>query len=371
VLAALNGCAVIRAGGFQLGSIEDWLNRVRTVRATHVITVPTIWAMIDNYAAHDDYFDAPECQALLSVAAKLPAPLWQRLETRFKRPLFNQYGLTETVASALYAGPHPEMGAPGTIGNPIDCEARIDPAAATEGELQLRGDQVFAGYWRDDVRTAASFTTDGWFKTGDLAQQRGDGSFEILGRLKTVIMSGGFLIRPDEIDEVMIQHPQITESVTLAMLDEMFGEVPVTAVVASTAVPENDLTAHARQYLEPRKVPKRIITLDAIPRGDAGKPNLASLRARFDEATAGHAPDRSSSATADAVLASAADVFRVSLGQLSLRTGQGDVPGWDSFSQILLVLAVEQSLAVRIPAARVAAVRTLGDLVKTVEALRP
>jgi long-chain acyl-CoA synthetase len=370
LLAAFNGCALIRSGGFQLGSIEAWLNRVRTTRATHVITVPTIWAMIDSYAAHDDYFDAPECVALSSVAAKLPEPLWQRLETRFGKPMFNQYGLTETVTSAVYAGPHPEMGAFGTIGKPIDCEARIDPAMTGVGELQLRGDQIFSGYWQDPARTAASFVDGGWLKTGDLAQMQDDGSFQILGRLKTVIMSGGFLIRPDEIDEAMLLHPSVQESVTVALPDAMFDEVPVTAIVTRSAIAENALTDHARLHLEKRKVPKRIIIMDAIPRGDAGKPQLGALRERLAQAMASHTAGRSTDATQEAVLAAAADVFRVAPALLSLRTAQGDVPGWDSFSQISLVLAVEQALGIRIPASRVAVTRTLGDLVRIVEDLR-
>ena len=373
VLAALNGCAVIRSGGFQIGRIEAWLNRVRATRATHVITVPTIWSMIDSYAAHDDYFDAPDCGHLMSVAAKLPEPLWQQLETRFKRPVFNQYGLTETVASALYAGPHPEMGAFGTVGKPIDCEARIDPAtnaADGAGELQLRGDHVFAGYWGDPERTAASFTDDGWLKTGDLALLRSDDSFEILGRIKAVIMAGGFLIHPDEIDEVMLQHPAVAESATVGMADAMFDEVPVTAVVTRSPIDENALTEHARTLLEPQKVPKRIIMLETIPRGESGKANLAALRAALEQALDAAAPDRSADETHRAVLAAAADVFRVSPDVLSLRTAQGDIAGWDSCSQLSLVLTVEQSLGVRIPASRIAVIRTLGDLVKAVEDLR-
>ena len=370
LMAALNGCALIRSGGFQLGQIEPWLNRVRTTRSTHVITVPTIWAMIDSYAAHDDYFDAAECRALMSVAAKLPEPLWHRLEARFKRPVFNEYGLTETVASAIYAGSHAEMGAFGTIGKPVDCEARIDPMADGVGELQLRGANVFTGYWRNPERTAASFVDGQWFKTGDLAQQRADGSFEILGRLKSVIMSGGFLIHPDEIDEAMLRHPLVQESVTVAVNDPMFDEVPVTAVVLRGEVDEVDLTAHARTFLEPRKVPKRIIALPSIPRGDSGKAKLAELQTFLEQAMPKVGADRHADATLLAVISAAASVFRVSPSALTSRTAQGDVPGWDSFSQISLVLTVEDIFGIRIPASRVATIRTLGDLVAVVGTLR-
>ena len=191
-LALANRACLIRAGGFQIGHLEPWLETVRKERATHFITVPTIWAMIDKYAGHDDYFDAPEFKSLQSVAAKFPEELWGRLEARFDLPIANHYGLTETVASALYAGPHPEMGAFGTVGLPIDCEARIAPGSTDpkEGELQLRGDNIFPGYWRNPERTAQTFTDDGWMKSGDLARLLDDGSYQILGRIKTVIMMG-------------------------------------------------------------------------------------------------------------------------------------------------------------------------------------
>lgn len=370
LLALTNGCAVIRSGGFTLPGIETWLNRVRQQRATHVITVPTVWAMIDAYAQHDDYFDAAECQLLISVAARLPDDLWSRLETRFRRPLCNQYGLTETVASALYAGSCSEMGPVGTIGLPVDCEARIAPGSTPpdEGELQLRGDNVFPGYWEDAVRTAATFTADGWMKTGDLARRQGDGSYAILGRLKLVIMMGGFLIRPDEIDEAMLACPGVEESVTVAVEDELFGEVPFTAVVCSRPITETELTAHARHRLESRKVPKRIVSVDAIPRGISGKPNIAEVRALLLGRTRAPAMDSSADlGVAETVLSVAADVFRVLPGALTVASAPGDVAGWDSFSQLNFLMAVEERFKITIPASRIAAIRSIGDMVAAVK----
>jgi long-chain acyl-CoA synthetase len=373
VMALANRCAAIRSGGFTLAGMEKWLGRVRQMRASHVITVPTIWAMIDAYAGHDDYFDAPECTHLMSVAAKLPEDLWARLESRFERPVYNQYGLTETVASALYAGPQAEMGAFGTVGRAVDCEARIDPeAAGPEGELQLKGAHIFPGYWQDPERTRASFTADGWLKTGDLARSREDGSFEVLARIKSVIMMGGFLIRPDEIDEAMLRHPAVRESVTVGIEDAMFDEVPVTAVVLRDQASEEELTAHARAYLESQKVPKRIVAMSAIPRGDSGKARLAELRGLLEEAALGG----TSQAAGDGedlesqVIALAADVFRVDPEQLSLQSRGGSVPGWDSFSQLNFLMAAEDCFKVAVPASLVAQIETIADMVKAIKQLR-
>lgn len=368
VLAAWTGSTVIRAGGFHVQRMEDWLAMVRQHRATHVVTVPTVWAMIDAYAAHDDYFDAPECKILMSVAAKLPSDLWDRIEERFCRPLVSHYGLTETVASALYAGDWPGLGARYTAGLPIDCAARI-AGGAPQGELELQGDNVFAGYWRNPERSAACFTSDGWFRTGDLAERLGNGSYTIVGRLKSVIMSGGLLIRPDEIDEAMLRHAAVLESATIAGPDDVFGEIGVTAIVLreGAAATQTDLTEHLRLQVEPHKVSKHLVILPAIPRGLSGKVNIAALRELVTAqlAKVGDAqcdmPD-----VAAAVLAIAARVFRVAPDSLTLRSVPDDVAGWDSFTHINLIMAVEEHFDCRISARQVSGLRNLGDLAAVV-----
>lgn len=368
VLAAWTGSTVIRAGGFSLQRIEDWLGIVRQYRATHVLTVPTVWAMIDAYAAHDDYFDAQECRVLMSVAAKLPSDLWDRIEARFHRPLVSHYGLTETVASALYAGDWPGLGARHSAGLPVDCAARI-AGGAPQGELELQGDNVFAGYWRNPERSAASFTADGWFRTGDLAERLKNGSFSIVGRLKSVILSGGLLIRPDEIDEAMLRHVAVLESATIALPDNVFGEIGVTAVVLRDGADatQNDLAGHLRLQVESRKVSKHVVILPEIPRGLSGKVNIASLRELVSvlmEKVGDARCDKPN--VAAEVLAIAARVFRVAPDSLSLRSSPNDVVGWDSFNHINLIISVEQHFACRINAREVSGLRNLGDLAAVV-----
>ena len=322
----------------------------------------------DRYARHDDYFDAPEFKMASSVAAAFAPALWARLEARFAIPITNQYGLTETVASALYAGAHPEAGKRGTIGRPVDCEARIAPLNGTsdEGELQLRGANIFAGYWRNPARTQETFTDDGWMRTGDLARQNPDGSFEITGRLKTVIMTAGFLIRPQEIDEAMLKHPSVVSSTTVGMADAIFDEVPMTVVMLDGVADEAALTAHARLHLEPLKVPKRIVTVAEIPLGAAGKPRLDRVKELIIAALATSTDVASLDVSAEAVLAVAADIFRAKASELSLRSTPDMVAGWDSFTQISLILALEDRFGCRIPTARAAAIRSLADALAAV-----
>lgn len=363
LLALATGATVVRAGGFSVARLEDWLNALRRTKATHFLTVPTIWALLDRYAQHDDYFDGPEFEMASSVAAAFAPALWKRLENRFNIRIINQYGLTETVASALYAGHHPDAGSTGTIGRPVDCEARIMPQnnSAEDGELQLRGVNIFAGYWRDANRTNDTFTNDGWMRTGDLARQRDDSSFEITGRLKTVIMSAGFLIRPEEIDEALHRHPNVVSSATVGMPDDAFDEVPMSVVRVDGNTSETDLTAHARQHLELLKVPKRIIVVPEIPLGAAGKPNLDQVTALILAALNTKPENPHATLGADTVLAVASDIFRVRISDLSMRSTPDTVAGWDSFTQISLIMALEESFGRRIPTARAAAIRSLAD----------
>lgn len=381
LLAVASGGALIRPGAFSVPGIEDWLHSLRQFRATHFITNPTVLALVDRYAAHSDYFDAPEFQAILSSAAVLRPDLWTRFQDRFNRPLFNIYGMTETVANATYAGDHPEFGLIGTIGLPIDCEARLAspdgvPLGAGDdqtGELQLRGENIFHGYWKNPTRTAETFTEDGWMRTGDLAKKRDDGSFEILGRLKTAINSGGTLVRPEEIDEVLLNHPAVQDSVTVGFPDPDFDEIPVSAIVLDSNLPPVDeatLTAHCRDRLEALKVPKKMVILDRIPRGDSGKPKLDELRTMINqelEPDVGDTADQAAGTLQDQVIAAAAKVFRVDPGALELDSSPETVKGWDSFTQINLVISIEGAFNVRFPAATVSRIRKIGDLVDAVK----
>ena len=99
------------------------------------------------------------------------------------------------------------------------------------------------GYFADPAATAEKYSGD-WLKTGDLAIRRGDGAYEIAGRIKSIIMSGGFLIAPDEVDEALTSHPAVVEEVTVGIPEPDFGEIPVSAVVLDAAADELELIAH-------------------------------------------------------------------------------------------------------------------------------
>lgn len=382
LLAAANGATLLRPGLFSLPALEEWLDRISGWQATHFITNPTVLALISRYAGHEDYFDDGRFFGVLSSASTLRPELWHAFEERFGCSVFNLYGMTETVANAVYAGRHPEMGPVGTIGVPVDCEARLVQTGSDgswcesrlEGELQIRGENVFQCYWKDPERTAATLIDGGWMRTGDLARRRENGGLDIVGRIKTMINMGGQSILPEEIDEVLAGHPAVLDVATVGLADPDFEEVAVSAVVLERAASESELAEHCRRHLEPLKVPKRILAVDRIPRGDAGKPQAGALRDLLHSLLEGNANAQLSEpgtrVQADAVCAMAADVFRVPAEDLSLDSSPATVEGWDSFNQLNLMIEAEHRFSIRIPAAQVASIRTLGDLLQAINAKR-
>jgi len=367
LLAAFSGARLIRLETFSLQNVESHLNRIHTSRVTHFLSVPTVYAMIERYAEHDDYFADPELKHVISVAAKIELTLWHGFKRRFGRTLINMYGLTETVTGGLFSGPGKDMGGIGTIGRPVDIEARIvDPKTlldvpyGEEGELWLRGDNVTPGYLDDPEENLERFH-EGWLRTGDLARQREDGAYLIVGRIKSTINCGGLLIRPEEIDEVLLMHQDIREAVTVGIEDPEWAEIPVSAVVSD--LNDAQILAHCREHLEGLKVPRRIVHLESIPRGDAGKPLLKELREIVTE-SGKSSPTTGKQTRIDdrAVIAIAAATFKLNPENIEISDGPEQISGWDSFGHLALISACEQHFKVKLSAQAVIEASTLRKL---------
>jgi len=151
------------------------------------------------------------------------------------------------------------------------------------GGIELRGPNVFAGYWRRPELTATEFTADGWFRTGDVGTWDDDGYLHIVGRSKDLIISGGLNVYPKEVEDVIDQLPGVLESAVIGVPDSDFGEAVVAVVVplADVALDVDLLRAAARARLAPFKVPRRIEVVDALPRNAMGKVEKAALRREY------------------------------------------------------------------------------------------
>ena len=379
LLAAWSGAALVRPGPFQISDMEPWLNFIRSGGATHLIGNPTMLTLIERLAEHRDYFDSAGFRGVISTGGILPEPVWKAFETGFGTNVWNVYGMTETVANALYAGTGAAFGAWGSIGRPVDCEARLGNSngqplgdtEADEGELQLRGANICAGYWRNPERTRKTHLQDGWMRTGDLVRRRADGSFDFLGRLKSVINQGGMAILPDEVDEALLRHPAVLEAVTVGLSDPEFEQIAVSAVVLNVPVSEASLTAHCRGYLEPLKMPKRIIQIETMPHTPSGKVDRQALGTcltkRVQEPKVASVGN---SGMGERIIEIASGVFHVDRTLLTYASSPESIEGWDSFTHLNLILAVEDALDIRIATPQIAAIRDIGSLVRIVEEAR-
>lgn len=164
---------------------------------------------------------------------------------------------------------------------PYGADPGHEAAAGVDGEIQLRGPQVFTGYWGDPGATAAAFTADGWFRTGDIgAVDPASGHLVIRGRTKELIITGGLNVYPREVETALESHPAVAEAAVAAVPHPRWGEQVTAWVVLhpGTALDARAVIAHARTRLAAYKCPKQVFQVAALPRTALGKLNRHALR---------------------------------------------------------------------------------------------
>jgi malonyl-CoA/methylmalonyl-CoA synthetase len=211
----------------------------------------------------------------VSGSAPLPAAVLEQFRDRFGHTILERYGMSETLMNI--SNPYGGERRPGSVGLPLPgVTTRIvrpdgGLAGVNEiGELQVRGPNVFPGYWRQPDATADAFA-EGWFKTGDLAERSDDGYHTLRGRRTDLIISGGFNIYPREIEEVLTEFPGIREAAVVGIADARRGELPVAYVVADAAIDLAALEAKCRSMLASFKVPRAFVRVASLPRTALGK----------------------------------------------------------------------------------------------------
>ena len=213
---------------------------------------------------------------MVSGSAALPIPVLERWRELSGHTLLERYGMTE-IGMGL-SNPLRGERVAGEVGRPLPgVEVRlIDEAAAlvddgVPGEIQVRGPTVFSEYWERPDDTAAAFTDDGWFKTGDTGVID-DGRYRILGRSSVdILKSGGEKISALEIEDILLRHDAVGEAAVVGIDDEEWGQRVVAVVVATRPVETQDLKEWCRSHLAPHKVPKAFFLTDSIPRNPLGK----------------------------------------------------------------------------------------------------
>jgi len=226
--------------------------------------VPTVWHRVA--AAPDAARALGGARLLVSGSAALPARVAADLVELSGQAPVERYGMTETLITVATRadGPRP----PGTVGIPI---RGVETRLAHDGELEVRGATVFAGYLGRPDATAASFTSDGWFRTGDVATVDPDGTHRIVGRASTdLIKTGGYRVGAGEVEDALLSHPAVQEAAVIGHPDDDLGQRIVAYVVASGAT-EEALVTHVATTLSTHKRPRRVVFVDALPRNALGK----------------------------------------------------------------------------------------------------
>jgi fatty-acyl-CoA synthase len=185
------------------------------------------------------------------------------------------YGLTEAAPNVLCLPPEDAVRKAGSAGKPYP---HVEVRLAAGDELQVRGPNVFAGYWRNPEATAAAFDGE-WLRTGDVAERDDEGFYRIRGRLKDMYISGGENVYPAEVEAVLHEHPAVVEAAVVGRPDERWGEVCVAFVVVREEATADELIEYCRGRLARFKVPKEVRFADALPRSGMNKVLKDELRA--------------------------------------------------------------------------------------------
>jgi malonyl-CoA/methylmalonyl-CoA synthetase len=225
----------------------------------------------------------------VSGSAPLLAETHREWKAATGHAILERYGMTETnmLTSNQLAGPRRA----GSVGPSLpDVEVRVvDPygeslPAGSVGDIEVRGPNVFRGYWRNPEKTRAEFRPDGFFRTGDVGRFDADGYLSIVGRSKDLIISGGLNVYPKEVESVLDEMDGIAESAVVGVEHPDFGEAVVAVVTPrTTAAPPAPavVIAFARERLAAFKVPKVVFVLDQLPRNVMGKVEKNRLRAQY------------------------------------------------------------------------------------------
>ncbi len=228
----------------------------------------------------------------VSGSAPLLAATHESFAQRTGHRILERYGMTETVM--LTSNPLNGERRAGTVGQALPyVDVRIvtdagKPAGiGAVGNVEVRGPNVFAGYWNRPDLTKNEFTSDGFFRTGDVGMIEHDGYLWLVGRAKDLIITGGLNVYPIEVEEVLDSLPGVEESAVVGVPDADFGEAVVAVVVAEAGamIDRDAIRLATRDRLAVFKVPKRLYVVDSLPRNAMGKVEKAKLREMFGDET--------------------------------------------------------------------------------------
>ncbi|HBU99290.1 MULTISPECIES: malonate--CoA ligase [Thalassospira] len=280
----MNGGKVILLPKFDADDVIE-----RLPQSTVLMGVPTFYTRL---LAHPQFTKDVTANMRLFVSGSAPL-LAETHDAFFERTghkILERYGMTETCMNT--SNPLDGERRPGAVGPTLPgTEARVCDkdgkvlGAGEIGVLEVRGPNVFKGYWQMPEKTASEFRSDGFFITGDLATIGEDGYITIVGRDKDLIISGGFNVYPKEVEEIIADYDEVDEVAIFGLPHPDFGEAVAGVIVpANGSTPDTDaIIKRTQDKLAKFKVPKRIWILDELPRNTMGKIQKAQLRKAYED----------------------------------------------------------------------------------------
>ena len=288
--ALLNGSRMIWFGKFEPKAVI-----ARLSEATVFMGVPTLYVRMLGEAT----LTREACRHMrlfISGSAPLLIETFHDWQTRTGHTILERYGMSETImltsnpyhADARHGGQDERRG--GTVGFALPgVQVRVQDDAGQAvpvgeiGGIQVKGPNVFAGYWRMPEKTAEEFTADGFFKTGDVGKIDARGYVTIVGRSKDLIISGGYNVYPAEIEGYINEMPGVAESALVGVPHPDFGEVGVAVVIAKPGarLVADAIVATLKSQLANFKIPKKCVVVDALPRNTMGKVQKNLLREQY------------------------------------------------------------------------------------------
>ncbi len=281
--ALLSGCGMRWLPAFDAAQVIKYLPE-----CTVLMGVPTYYTRL---LAEESFTKdvAANARLFISGSAPLLEETFAEFEQRTGKRILERYGMTETNMNT--SNPLDGERKPGTVGPPLPgVEVRICHDDGRElgveeiGNLQVRGPNVFIGYWKMPDKTAEDISEDGFFNTGDKGKIDSDGYVSIVGRAKDVVITGGLNVYPKEIELFIDDLPGVRESAVIGVPHADFGEAVVAVVVPESGqqTGEDEIIAHAKAELANFKVPKRVVFVDELPRNTMAKVQKNILRDTYD-----------------------------------------------------------------------------------------
>ena len=277
----LSGASMLFLPKFSVDTAIEFLPQ-----ATVMMGVPTYYSRL----LEDGRFQRECCSQMrlfISGSAPLSKKTFQEFKTRTGLEIIERYGMSETGVNT--SNPLTGERKIGTVGLPlgkselriVDENNRLLPPEQV-GNVQVKGKSVFTGYWRMPEKTKVEFTADGFFKTGDLGKSSADGYLSLVGRAKDLIISGGMNVYPKEVEACLNEISGICESAVIGLPHADFGEA-VTAVIVSGNLTMSDrqIKAYLKKKLANYKIPKKLVSIDSLPRNAMGKVQKKILRKRY------------------------------------------------------------------------------------------